>query len=65
MNQRIKELAKQAELYAFVSDEGIDPDIEKFAQLIVRECADIFFIDECSELGYIGDRIRKHFGVEL
>ena len=38
MNERIKVLAEQADLYAFVSDESIDPDIEKFAELIVKEC---------------------------
>ena len=41
MNERIRQLARQADLYAFVSDESIDPDIEKFARLIVRECISI------------------------
>lgn len=38
MNEKISELARQAGLYAFVSDAGVDPDIEKFSRLIVREC---------------------------
>jgi hypothetical protein len=41
MNEKIKELAEQAGLYAFVSNEGADPDIELFAELIVRECIGI------------------------
>jgi hypothetical protein len=48
MNERIKFLAEQAEIYAGeLIDEGADYDqypryyTEKFAQLIVRECRDI------------------------
>ena len=40
MNERIKKLAKEAGLYAFVSDDGIDPDIEKFAQLLLRNLSE-------------------------
>ena len=38
MNQRIRELALQADLMRYPSD-GINIKIEKFAKLIVRECA--------------------------
>jgi len=41
MNDRIRQLTKQAGLYAFVSEDGVDPDIEKFARLIVRECCQV------------------------
>jgi len=45
MNERIKELAEQAEIYAdAILDAGGDfhiPYTEKFAELIVRECIDI------------------------
>ena len=69
MNERIKLLAEQAGLYAFVSDNGADPDIEKFAELIVRECAK--FLEENS--GYDNannawhpepEELLQHFGVE-
>jgi hypothetical protein len=65
MNEKIRELARQADLYAFVSDESIDPDIEKFAELIVRECAEL--ANEETSLPYdsYSEKIKKHFGVEL
>ena len=40
MNDRIKELAEQAGLYAFVSDNGVDLDIEKFAELVRQDVID-------------------------
>ena len=68
MNERIKELAREAGFYA-------NPDVEKFekfAELIVRECVRVvegghflhdqaptaLFAKECS------GAIKKHFGVE-
>ena len=61
MNERIKELIEQA----YDPENGfIIP--EKFAELIVRECAQM--LDEDSymipELGGYAHDIRKHFGVE-
>ena len=39
MNERIKELMEQAGLYDFVIESmGINEEMEKFAELIVREC---------------------------
>ena len=65
MNERIKELAvKNAP--AWMTDMGqLYPDIEKFAELIVRECANIANggVDP-NEDYLIGDDILKHFGVE-
>ena len=73
MNEKIRKLARQADLYAFVSDESIDPDIEKFAELIVAECI------QTIQMGITRDghdtekylrsmkhikQIKKHFGVE-
>ena len=54
MNQKIKELAEQAQVlgvYQFYDDNGL----EKFAELIVRECLDI--VDQntygpCGEYDY-------------
>ena len=68
MNQRIRELAKQADgvfihklmtgakQYTF-----LEKDLEKFAELIVRECAK-FCDDKNSKL--LGTMMKEHFGVE-
>jgi hypothetical protein len=58
MNERIKELIEQSE----------DPEHgfiipEKFAELIVRECADISNQAE-KQCQHPGTQILKHFGVE-
>jgi hypothetical protein len=67
MNERIRQLARQADLYAFVSDESIDPDIEKFAELIVRECIEVVERQKC-KMSYgptfVIEDIKQHFGVE-
>ena len=68
MNDRIKELAEQAEQYAHEQNDkhGVRFKTEydrKFAELIVKECADISdasFHD--GSAGYTA--ILKHFGVE-
>ena len=69
MNERIKELAEQAETkevgYYFF-------DREKFAELIVRECSGILRTEANSNwegreerlLNEMADWIEKHFGVE-
>ena len=75
MNERIRELAEQAGsthkqslgVYQFYSHE-----LEKFAELIVKECADvcnkIYFEHypdaEEWERSEEGDAIKKHFGIE-
>ena len=58
MNPRVKELAEQAGGVVLAGSE-----IQKFAELIVRECIDI--ADEYDGVGStIVSRIEKHFGVE-
>ena len=54
MNERIRELAEQC-----VGDRPYNNsfDYEKFAELIVRECASQCLSDDCM-------RILNHFGVE-
>jgi hypothetical protein len=40
MNEQIRQLMEQAGLYDFVVESmGIDEELEKFAELIVRHCA--------------------------
>ena len=70
MNERMYELALQADLMRYKSD-GINIKIEKFAELIVRECmAQCLKVEEDDESGVSVDallcreEIRKHFGVE-
>jgi hypothetical protein len=66
MNERIRELAKQATLPGYMLGESYVQsrlDEQKFAELIVRECVGI--VD-----GYyfkpteVADLIRNHFGVD-
>ena len=87
MNERIKELAEQAGLVRNGdigmkrwegprSDSINDQDLEKFAELIVAECAEIgdnyqdILEDDpecfnCRKVAYgIVDKIKEHFGVE-
>jgi hypothetical protein len=76
MNERIKELRRQAIDHCL--DKGSQGNLseevaEKFAELIVKECAmiarevgnntetDDFALDRCYE---IEDKIKQHFGVE-
>ena len=62
MNERIRQLANEAGLQPF---EDCGPKyvykMEKFAELIVRECAKVLW-DSNDILGEY--RIKKHFGVE-
>ena len=65
MNERIRELAEQATSYN--NSDGWLFDKEKFAQLIVRECAgkvDFIKREKSNGGGTMGDEIREHFGVE-
>ena len=76
MNERIRKLAKQS---GATLNEGFDgkkdfvygitmspEELEKFAELIVRECASIAGKAEYSDTWSepVEDTIKKHFGVE-
>jgi len=68
MNTRIKELAKQC--WDKRPEGQLHFDNEKFAELIVKECAQVADAERPSSLGcgYItkttGMRIKEHFEVE-
>lgn len=71
MNERIKELAKQAGAKVMErsgrTDYGtLDLDVEKFAELIVRECS--YVADEAHYKATggrtAGGYVRQHFGVK-
>ena len=70
MNERIRELADSAKEYAItrLDDTGelhkyYDVYFEKFAELIVRECANIATIN-AHQWASPGTYVLKHFGVE-
>ena len=78
MNERIRELIKQAgghfsthtlTSYPAQHRESIqlwDKNIEKFAELIVRECSQFVEdkFDLCGDEIIIAEKIKEHFGVE-
>ena len=78
MNERIRELAEQAGFVMWqnepwnpgdVVDWSVryDDELKKFAELIVRECADVackhMELNEGTDYN-LGGKIKKHFGVE-
>ena len=67
MNERIKELAADAG-YPDYMTYGQDKVLEKFAELIVRECAEEAFEFWCDQVDCNEEsaqlHIKKHFGVE-
>jgi hypothetical protein len=65
MNERIKELWKQFQTRKEVETftEGISDNYEKFAELIIRECAD--FIDSHEQLDKYGEPLDMVYGNNL
>jgi hypothetical protein len=76
MNKKIKKLAIKAGLsempsnYPDMADlyKGADFELERFAELIIKECAELT-LDYKNEQHYWGwldyrDAIKEHFGVE-
>ncbi len=73
MNERIRELAKQAgHRYVPSSNSGplrieyLTPEMEKFAELIVQECTDLVrkYMTRWPEDCELTKQIKEHFGVE-
>ena len=74
MNERIRELADEAAKFSAIlalptGESGDKLFVEKFAELIVRECAEVIFetpvkYTEIDIMHIIRDRVREHFGVE-
>ncbi len=72
MNERIKDLAEQATTYIDpIANDGVcwNFDKEKFAQLIVQECAKVILetpvkYTEIDIMHIIRDNVKEHFGVE-
>jgi hypothetical protein len=73
MNENLKKLLEQASIYAFDSRfvPGDNPrhvaDVmqEKFAELIVQECASVAAKNQAEDMDWdIAEIIKEHFGVE-
>ena len=76
MNDKIKQLAEQAGYSKDFLEIGLPNNMEKFAELIVRECADVCYKHKDVESFGIypirvamvtkacSDNIKQHFGVE-
>ena len=75
MNERIRQLAKQAEIDYELREEiarapvwiGTDEELEKFAELIVRECIEVVEKQK-AKMSYgptfVIEDIKQYFGVE-
>ena len=72
MNEKIRELAKQCEVWHSYEDcDRCEVDIEVFAQLIVNECCDVVINSDPSPKIILQEpyrtimiNIQEHFGVE-
>ena len=64
MNERINGLWWKARIG--YNNQNCDPEVlEKFAELIVRECADIAAKNQAENMNWdIAEIIKEHFGVE-
>ena len=75
MNERIWKLAEQIVWFEQDMDGSMEPnedgqwirvdELEKFAQLIVQECAgvDLYWLSE-QDRKSVAEKIKQHFGVE-
>ena len=66
MNERIEKLIEQCTVQNFSDCTGGFEtfDKQKFAQLIVKECAGVADHSNVTGKSIIGERIKQHFGVE-
>ena len=64
MNERIKELAVQAHAKNNTLHYYNPEFIEKFAELIIRECAEVAGCNGHVSGFTLGDLLKEHFGVE-
>ena len=68
MNERLEDLMYRAGLTAQGCWDSMDQydreAIEKFAELIVRECAELADEPTSRPFESYGEKIKKHFGVE-
>jgi hypothetical protein len=71
MNERMQELYDQAFTLGTSGYSNGELDVEKFAELIVRECAEVCLAQrDPANLNYkpsvkFAEAVKEHFGVEL
>jgi hypothetical protein len=68
MNERIRELAEQALKHPDTDNDGLtvfdNDELEKFAELIVRECATVIERNLFQGIGWNTSRaVKQHFGI--
>ena len=64
MNERIQELAEHAGVFP-TNFNQVPSWLEKYAELIVRECADIAAKNQAENMNWdIAEIIKEHFGIE-
>ena len=66
MNERIRQLIKTKSTILFPGTDTVDceiTDIEKFAELIVEECAKLVSQETSLPYDSYSEKIRKYFGV--
>lgn len=73
MNERIRELAREAGITTNIDTDYFEKDFnkwvdyysEKFAELIIKECADVGYDSSYYECAlHVSNMIKKHFGVK-
>ena len=66
MNEKLLELAKQCGYWSGQTIEMNDVGIEKFAELIVKKCAEVADNADATRQKWegIGKYVKEHFGVE-
>lgn len=73
MNEPILKLAVQAGMYVdlagkpwpkWMSAEECEVAYAKFAELIVKECADQIRYCQANDIDFVAKNIEKHFGIE-
>ena len=69
MNKQIQDLIKEATTYRYTGlGEIPEFDREKFAELLIRECAEFIRYKAekamSQEILYVGNDLLEHFGVE-
>lgn len=68
MNERIKELWNKVDLQEEDNPPSIvitsEREMQKFAELIVRECADMCTARKLTPAAFVASELREYFGVE-
>jgi hypothetical protein len=64
MNERIRELWRQAVLNNTKTPMNFQDAADEFAELIVRECAHVADVADENKCEWIGGNILTYFGVE-